>query len=77
MPASSGSLLIPIVRAYLLHAAQGELSPKQAALDQSRGNEEGLMVTSSIAHTAPRAADSGFLWHSATGTLGQTDRQGD
>ncbi|TNN76779.1 hypothetical protein EYF80_013028 [Liparis tanakae] len=39
---------------------------KTAARDPSGGNEEGLMVTSCIAHTAPEAADSGFLWLSVS-----------
>lgn len=60
MSESSGSLLIRIISAYWWRAAQGELRPKQAARDQSAGNEEGLMVTSCIAHSAPKAADSGL-----------------
>lgn len=37
-------------------------SSGRAPSKTSRGNEEGLMVTSCIAHSDPEEADSGFLW---------------
>lgn len=77
MSASSGSLLIPIISAYWWRAAPGELRPKPAARDQSGGNEEGLAVTSCIAHAAPEAADSGFLWLSVSCWERGTNRQRD
>lgn len=72
---TSGSSLIPVISAYWWRAARGELCPKPAARDHSRGNEEGLMVTSCIAHTAPKAADSGFLWLSVSRWERGTNRQ--
>lgn len=40
--------------------------PNAAAGDRRGGNEGGLTVTSCIAHSAPEAADRGFLWRSVS-----------